>query len=75
MRIRIYNPFKAQWVLLQQDFLPTSDIVVDTIVTDPENYMTPATATTVMEVTFRTLGPVVSYPWEARVDHIEWIAE
>jgi plastocyanin len=75
MRIRLYNPFKAEWVTLAQDYLPTSDIAVEVIVNDPENYITPATGTTQAEGTFRAVGPVFTYPWEARIDHIEWIAQ
>ena len=75
MRIRLYNHSTAEWVTFAQDFLPTADIEVEVIASDPENYVSPGTRETRAEVSYRAVGPVLTYPWEARIDHIQWIAQ
>jgi plastocyanin len=74
-RVRLYDPFKDEWVEVHIGFVSTTDTVVEAIVTDPERFMTPATGTTVAEVSFKALGPVLFYPWQARVDQLEWVAQ
>jgi hypothetical protein len=74
-RIRLYDPFEQAWEEVRIGFAPTTDQVVEATVNDPERFMTPATGMTRAEVSYRAVGPVFTYPWEARIDQIQWIAQ
>jgi hypothetical protein len=74
-RIRLYDPFQQKWEEVRIGFSSITDTVVEATVNDPERFQTPASGMTVAEVSYRAAGPVFAYPWHARIDQIQWIAQ
>jgi len=74
-RIRLYDPFADVWEEVGLGLVTTTDGVREVTVNDPERFMTPATGTVRAEVSYRAIAPVLSFPWQARIDQIEWIAQ
>lgn len=74
-RIRLYDPFQQKWEEVRIGFASLTDNVVEATVNDAERFQTPATGMTVAEISYRAAGPVFAYPWHARIDQIQWIAQ
>lgn len=74
-RIRLFDPFQNVWEEVDLARSTTTDGVREATVNDPERFMTPATGTVRAEVSYKAIGPVLVYPWQARIDQIEWIAQ
>ena len=74
-RTRLYDPFQQKWEEVRIGFASTTDTVVEATVNDAERFQTPASGMTVAEISFRAAGPVFAYPWHARIDQIQWIAQ
>jgi plastocyanin len=74
-RIRLYDHVAAVWEEVHLSLVTTTDAVREATVNDPQRFMTPATGTVRAEVAYKAIGPVLGFPWQARIDQIEWIAQ
>lgn len=48
-----------------------STVVVD-ITTNPQRFVNSTTGAVRAKVSFKSTGPVFSYPWQARMDYVKW---
>ena len=73
-RIRFYDHVGRDWEEFDLSLMTTSDSVREAIVNDPARFITPATGTVIAEVSYNVAWPTI-YPWQARIDQIQWIAQ
>lgn len=74
-RIRLFDPSANVWEEVDVSLATTVDGVREVTVNDPERFMTPATGTVRAEVSYKAIGPTLLYPWQSKIDQIQWIAQ
>ncbi len=72
-KIALYNYVTNSYEELDSRTATTSDSVVAVIVTsNPARFIEPNTRAMNTKVSYKATGPVLSYPWLARIDQAIW---
>jgi hypothetical protein len=73
-RIRFFDHVERDWEEFDLALMGGSDSIREAIVNDPIRFIMPATGTVIAEVSYNVAWSTV-YPWQARIDQIQWIAQ
>ena len=69
----LFNFQTNLWEQVDTRPAPLSDSRIDLVFTNAR-FIDPATGTVRARVQFRAIGPIISYPWIARLDYAAWTA-
>jgi hypothetical protein len=73
--IALYNHRLAQFDQVDTYLLSTGDRGRrPDVTTSPEDYVDAKTGLSRARLTYRAIGPVLSFPWQVRIDYVAWMA-
>ncbi|MCH8273432.1 MAG: choice-of-anchor B family protein [Armatimonadetes bacterium] len=72
-KIELFNYVTATWELVDSRPATVIDsVVLLTISASPERFIEPATGAMKARISYKESGPILSYPWLARIDRAVW---
>ena len=71
-RISLFDYAANNWVQLDSRTATLADSVVEVTAPTPQNFIEPVTNRVKARVSYKAVGPILSYPWQARVDQVFW---
>ena len=72
-RIELFDFVASSWVQVDFRMATTTDSVVAIDVpTNPERFVQSGTGVTRVRVSFKEAGPIIQYPWFARINFLGW---
>ncbi|MCH8274792.1 MAG: hypothetical protein IH851_08380 [Armatimonadetes bacterium] len=72
-RIELFDYSGGQFETVDVRAATTSDVPTVVVITsDPARFIDPATGEVKARVSFKESGPILSYPWVAKIDQILW---
>ena len=71
--IEVYNFSSASWQQFDTRLASLSDTRIQFSPNSPEQFINASDGLTRAKIRWRQSGPILSYPWIARVDQIAWL--
>ena len=71
-RIYLFNYTANAWVQLDSRAATLTDSVVQVTAPTPQQFLETGTNHVKARVSYKAIGPILSYPWQARVDQVYW---
>lgn len=71
-RIYLFDYVANGYVLLDTRPATLADSVVEVTATNPQNFLEPSTNRVKAKITYKASGPLLTYPWQAKIDQVYW---
>ena len=72
-KIELFNYVTGRWETVDSHPATTADSIAEIVITkNPERFIQPLTLAMKAKISYKEAGPILLYPWQARLDHVFW---
>ncbi|MCH8275461.1 MAG: hypothetical protein IH851_11800, partial [Armatimonadetes bacterium] len=72
-KIELFNYVTGTWETVDTRPATTADSIAEIVITiNPERFIQPVTLAMKAKISYKEAGPILLYPWQARLDHVFW---
>jgi hypothetical protein len=70
--VELYNFNTDSWVVIDSRLTSTADVRVEIPITNHAQFLESGSGKVLARVSYKAEGPVLSFPWTARIDQAVW---